>query len=416
MKTTVKTIGTSKQAMLHAAGAVVLMFAQWLISVILVRLDGYETAGIFSLAMSISNVFSAFAFYNWRNFRVTDIEEEFEQGQYISASLTTILISAIVFSIYIITATGYSNVERLSITMYLLYNYCNCVVETLYAYVQVKGRLELNGYSNIIRGTFLFLGFIGGFLVTRKLPVALAFMVISNAIVIVLFDLPAYRKVTGENVVLSKNEWRRIIELLRKCFPMMLAIILPIIVTAIPRRTIQNILGAEMLGYFSSIFTITVLITTVAPNVVNAMLPKIATLWNEKDKRKLVLEITKYYLGLSLFVVVALLAAALFGRLALELVFGKDILDYFNLLYLSIIVSGLYSMTMIGNGMLTTMRAGNIEMIAIIADFIIAVLLSNMAVSTFGIYGGAYLLIIAHLVQTVIQIIGMIRTISRKAF
>ena len=408
---------TGRQAVVHSFGAVALMFAQWLISVILVRLDGYESAGVFSLAMSISNVFSAIAFYNLRNYRVTDVKGEFTQSQYLTAALFAMLASAVIFAGYILNAGGYSGVERWSIAAYLLFNYCNCAAETLYAYVQVKGRLELNGYSNTIRGAVLFLGFLGGFLASRNMIVALLAMAASNALVVVFFDVPMYKRVTGERLKLCPREWRTVIELLRRCFPMMAAIFLPIIVTAIPRRTIQSKLGAGMLGYFSSIFTVTVLITTVAPTIVNAFLPKIAQLWNDHDRRKLMRAVGACYLGVALFAALACVASALLGRFALGLIFGKEILAYFPLLYLSIIVSGLYSMTMIGNGILTTMRAGRVEMAAIVIDFAITALFSGVAVARFGIYGGAYVLIAAHGLQMTVQLLFIgkyLRTLKQK--
>ena len=71
-----------KQKMfLNTVGTVVLLFAQWLISVLIVRMGGYDDAGTFSLAMSVSNIFAFLANYGIRNYQVADSRNRFTQQQ-----------------------------------------------------------------------------------------------------------------------------------------------------------------------------------------------------------------------------------------------------------------------------------------------------------------------------------------------
>lgn len=54
------------KALINSAGSLVLFFGQCVISLVIVRITGYGDAGVFSLAMSISNVFCFVANYNIR--------------------------------------------------------------------------------------------------------------------------------------------------------------------------------------------------------------------------------------------------------------------------------------------------------------------------------------------------------------
>ena len=52
----------------------VYLITQWLISVLVVRLSGVETAGILTLAMSVNNVFYSIAMQGIRNYQVSDMK------------------------------------------------------------------------------------------------------------------------------------------------------------------------------------------------------------------------------------------------------------------------------------------------------------------------------------------------------
>lgn len=402
-----------EQAAINSVGSGVLLLAQWLISVFLVRLDGFEAAGIFSLAMSVSNIFSTYAFYNFRNFRITDVKGEFTQRQYLTAVLLTIASSFVFFFVYIFFAGGYSAEERLATGIYLVYGNSNCAVEIIYAYVQVKGRLEINGYSNIIRGFCAFVSFLAAFLLTHDLILSLLIMTLSSIIIILVFDIPIYRRVTGERIAFFGDDFRGVISILTKCFPLMLAVVLPVVITAMPRRVIQSQLGEEQLGIFSSAFSITVLISTVVSVVSCAFLPGIAEKWNGRDRKGVIKSVAWCYVGVFLFMLAALLLSALFGRPVIALLFGKEMLDYFSLIYWSIIASSLYALTFVGGGVLTTMRRSKTLMMSIVFAFLLMPVLVGYFVSRYGIYGGAYIMILVYLVQNLIQVAAIIIGIAK---
>lgn len=396
-----------KQAAINSIGSVVLMFGQWLISVLLVRMSGYEDAGIFSLAMTVSNVFSFFANYGLRNYQVSDVENRFTQGQYILTRVFTSLVSSAACAIYLSVAGGYSPLERWAILLYLLYSNINVLSDTLLGSLQLHDRLYINGYSNIMRGTVCFLAFVGTYLVVHNLLAALAAMCLATLLLAVLYDWRCFRKV--ETIAPWKRaDWSAVTRLLRVCFALMLSNIFPVITTALPRRSIQKLAGTEQLGYFSSIFTPTVLITTLVPAIIIALVPKMAKAWNERNRRELFCLVGQTY-GFTLgFVLVAELAALVAGRFVMKLIFGAEILQYYNLLYLAILATGINALTSCGNGLLIAVGSNRTVALGAAAALAATALLSDFFVLQQGITGAAYVLTAAYLFQVVIQLVVLL--------
>jgi len=393
------------QTVIHSIGAFVLMFGQWLISVLLVRLGGYEDAGLFSLAMSISNVFAYFANYGIRTYQISDVKGEFTQNQYQITSWVTIAASYVLCFGYFLLAGSYSILEKAAILLYLSYSNVNSFSDILFGRLQLDGHLEINGFSNILRGSLCFAVFLGAFLLTRRMLPSLAVMVCATALVVVLFDCRFYRRLCGKVFQRRAEPVAAIAVLLRRSLPLMAANVIPLIATAVPRRTIQQMLGTTMLGYFSSLFTPTVAITTLVPMLLQSALPEFSALWKQGERVKLLRLTACYYGVVALLVAAALGASAVMGRWALSIVFGSEILEYFPLFYWAILATGCNAVTMVSNNLLISMRKNRAVTISVVAAAGVSAAVSAPLVMRFGITGGALALIAAYLVQAFVQIL-----------
>lgn len=401
-----------KQAAINSIGSVVLMFGQWLISVLLVRMSGYEDAGIFSLAMTVSNVFSFFANYGLRNFQVSDVSGRYTQGQYLLTRVMTSAASVVACAVYLVAAGGYSAVERWAILLYLLYSNVNVIGDTLLGALQLHDRLYINGYSNILRGALCFVAFVGTYLAVHDLLAALAVMALGTLVLMAAYDWRCFHRVE------TLAPWRRTdgkaaMQLLRVCFALMLSNILPVITTALPRRSIQKLAGTEQLGYFSSIFTPTVLITTLVPAIIIALVPKIARAWKEQDRSGLLRLVGQTYSFTVGFVLLAELAALIAGRFVMQLIFGPEILQYYGLLYWAILATGINALTSCGNGILIAVGSNRAVAVGAATALAVTAALSDLLVKAQGIHGAAYVLTVAYLLQVVVQAVAFVRRMAR---
>lgn len=403
-----------KQAAINSIGSVVLMFGQWLISVLLVRMSGYEDAGIFSLAMTVSNVFSFFANYGLRNYQVSDVNGRYTQSQYMLARVVTSLASVAACAGYLAVAGGYSAVERWAILLYLLYSNVNVLSDTLMGALQLHDRLYINGCSNALRGALCFVAFVGTYLAVHNLLAALGAMVLATLVLTAVYDWRCFRKVETP-AAWCKTDGKVVARMLRVCFALMLSNILPVITTALPRRSIQKLEGTEQLGYFSSIFTPTVLITTLVPAVIIALVPKFADAWNRRDRRGLLRLVGQTYAFTIGFVLLAELAALVAGRFVMELVFGPAILQYYDLLYWAILATGINTLTYCGNAVLISLGGNRVVAVGAAVAVAATAALADTLVSRQGINGAAYVLAFAYALQAAIQIgVFLVRILGQK--
>ena len=234
-------------------------------------------------------------------------------------------------------------------------------------------------------------------------------MAVASLAVVLTYDCKVCRCYVPKSAPAKPFECKRSWLLWKACFTLMLSQVVPILTTAIPRRTIQTLLGVESLGVFSSIFTPTVVISTLAPAVVTAVLPAIATHW-QAGRFEQVRHIMAS--GVVVFAGITALAVAtvfLIGRPVMVLLFGKSILANFSLLYWAVLATICSTLASFFNGILTAARhTGSIAALTVVALVLTAVL-SAPFVQAFGIYGAAYVQLLVYLVQVAIQILLTIK-------
>ena len=399
-----KEMSLKKQSLFHSAGSLALMGFQWLISVSLVRISGYEDAGVFSLAMSLSNIFTMIANYGIRNLILTDYRRKYSTAQYMAVRAFTCAAALLVCLCYINISAAYSLAERLSILFYLIYSLATIACDTLMAYVQLNNHLEINGISNIIRGCLGFAAFIAVIFITRSLVYAMAAMAVASVCVFLFFDVRKFMYICG---VPGRIEYRQLgqsFAILKDGFPVMLSLVIPVTITAIPRIVIQSTLTTEMLGYFSSIYTPAVLLSTVIPPLLVAGIPEVSRAWHEKQFRTLRKKLLLNY-GIVVGAVIAALVASIFlGRVVLRFVFGEEILQYYHLLYFAILTIGLNCFCVCGNNIIVAIGNKKLMVLFSMTALLITWIGSGQMIESYGIYGAAFIAIIAYGIQSFLQI------------
>lgn len=406
-------MGFSRQVTINSIGTVTVLFAQWLISVLLVRMGGFSDAGVFSLAMSVANVFGAVSSFGLRSYQVSDAGNEFSQKQYLYARVATIAMSFAACAVYLICDNAYTPLSKWAVFLYVCYVNCNYLGDIMQGSMQLRGRLELAGYSCMIKSTGCFAAFIATYLISHNLLLSIAAMAAANLLVTAFYDVRNYRAVLAEPIGYDKTDLRVVKRLLLVCLPLMVSGLLPLVTVAIPRRAIASNMGEEYLGYYASLFTPTVLITTLLPSVVLGFVPKIAGAWREKNKKGFQKQVGICVSGVLGFTLLALIAALVLGRPVMRFVFGEEIMPYFGLLYVAIIVSGLSALVGLGDAVLVCMRKTRSVTFLVATELVIVGALADRFISNFGIFGAAYVMLIGYCAHVLMQAVVILIQIGR---
>ncbi len=91
----------------NSVGSLTNLGCQWVITVLVARLaSSYEAAGVYSLAMSIFNMFSQLAQYRMYTVQIADVRKENSVGEYFTFRLITVTASLLALSLYSFNGPG----------------------------------------------------------------------------------------------------------------------------------------------------------------------------------------------------------------------------------------------------------------------------------------------------------------------
>lgn len=352
-------------------------------TILVPRLSGsFEEAGVLSTAMSVCNIFAIISHFSVRNYQITDIDDKYEKGEYITFRIITCAFSLLVLPVYL-AVMRYSAYITLSVLCYMLLKIGESMADVTQGIFQKIWRLDISCRSMAIRGgvnlaVFAFMEYL-----TRDLAVTLiATAGVSLVLVFFLDFVPCF----GMFEININFRNRNILSLFLCCIPLFLHGILTTVIANIPRLAAQRLLGEEMLGFYSSVASPVMIVQMAAGTLFTPFIPLISEKYKSRDKG-----IYKFILGIY-FMIAGLGVCAVFGfdRLGgifLSKVFGEEIMGYIDLLLPAVAVSVLTSASWFVSVLFTVVER-NITMVIIegAAAFLVLVS-SHLLINFFSLQG-----------------------------
>ena len=185
----VKQLSLKQNMLWNSFGSIVNLACQWLITILIVRLgSGYEASGVFSLAMSIYNIFAPIAQYRMYTYQVSDVENENTTGEYLAFRFFTC-------GVALALCTGYSlftceSGAIAAILLYAVYKSISLVVDVFHACDQRHHRMDYIGKSLSFQGVLSLVAFTIVFCLSESLEAAIVAMTVVVALVGAAYDLP----------------------------------------------------------------------------------------------------------------------------------------------------------------------------------------------------------------------------------
>lgn len=317
-----------KNILWNTIGSIFYLICQWLVTILVVRISGYVAAGIFALAMSIGAIFTMVAFYGMRNFQISDEKEKYKDGIYVISRIITCLIAFVLCGVFT-EINNYDFYQKLCIMAFMAFKLTEGIVDVYQGIVQRVWRLDIAGKSLIARGIIT----VGAFclVLTRSgnLLLAILAMMIGAAVVIIIYDIPRTNKICN---ITYKLDLKDIKELLIECFPLVIFGVLPSIITFIPRYFLEKQFGSQSLGIYASISSPTLIVQVFSNLMFTPLYPIFSQSYYANDIKKFKIFMRKCMFFIIAITICSLLGAAVFGKIGLTILFGKDILIYQYLL------------------------------------------------------------------------------------
>lgn len=384
----------TKNTIWNLVGNVVYFVSQWLMTVLVVRISGdYKEAGILSVAMSISAIFSVVSNFSVRYYQVSDIDGKYTDGEYVTFRYITCALSMLFLVIYL-AIVQYEMYTMLAVICFMLLKIVESLVDVFQGIFQKQWRLDIACKSMIIRGVVNISVFTVTEIISENLVITLLITSLLSLICAFIFDFIPCSKA---NQIKVKFKNRALLKLAGSCFPLFLHSILIILLPNIPKLFAKEICGEELLGFYSSVATPAVVVQLVSTNIFSSALPLMAEQYNSRNPKlySTIFKIQGIILALGLCAIVGF---SLFGNFALRLIFGEEILIYTYLLIPTVIVSILTAVSYFLTSLFTVIHKNVTMVIAESICVVFTLAVSQLLITKFSLEGINLILIYAYLI------------------
>lgn len=385
-------LSLGKNMLWNSVGSIVYLAAQWLITVVVVRLsNGFDAAGALALGMSVSNIFTPIGQYKIRPYQVSDVEGDYTARQYIAHRILTMGIAFAVMIIYALATCPANQLE--AIYLYGAYSFGPIFADVLHGEDQRADRMDYIGVSYILRGIASITVFSLVLWQTNSLELSLVAMTVVTFALIAIYDVPKTRGLVGS--IKPDFNKRKVFSLFKTCAPAVLALLFCSAVPAIPRQVLSGTNGADALGIYASVAAPVLIVQMGAQYVYSPMLTEFARRFRTGDVKgfsRLLLKVTG---AITLIAGVGVVGFELAGAWLLDFLYGNGISEYTYTLPPLVLCTVLTAYVWFIGDLLIVIRDMKGNLITYGISMIVCLLSMYVLISEFGMNGVSYTVILS---------------------
>ena len=392
----------------NALGVGLNSFNSLFFMIIVTRINGLNEAGIFSYAFALGCLFYYGAMFYNRPYQVSNFKN-YDFNSFLSTRIMTSLISLIVIFLFSIVS-GFSQYKILIILLIFLYRIIEAIAECFYGYVHAKDRLYFAGKSIFIKSISGILAFTVTDIITSNLVISLIMLLISNVIVLLLYDLKELKKIET-----TKIEWKT------KYLKIILTNTISIFIFSFLANFLYN-MQKYIITYFvsdemQSVFSILIMPATImilgGTCLINPFINKFTEFKSKKrfkEFNKLLIKIIGILFGI---VILAIVFCNYLGIPLLNIVYNVNLNGQKKLLLLVICGSFFTAIVNILSGCLTILNKNKEQLVIYIIVTLCSLILSLILIKNHFISGAVYSFFASMVLLLIMYVIIYIISIKR---
>ena len=386
----------AREALLNTVSNILFLFCLWLMSMLVPILSdkGFESAGVFTLALSVAAIATSIATFNISSFVASDVNNEFKDNHYFYFGLTSTTLS-LVISFVMCFIYGYQGEVFWTIIFYNIFKlFDNFSIITRLIYHR-HGKLLSFSWLLIIRSVISFGIFAAGLLISKSLFIAMLCLTIFAAIYFFV-EFIILRRYSPDFYKTNGADYKKSLSIFYKALPVCIYGVGIAVIIAAPRMLFEHVSqDTSMLGYFGTMSSVTTLIPSAVTALLLPFIPKIKKTHLENDTKGF----RTYFIGLNLAAIVltgiAFVLVLFLGDWALNLVYGDSILQYSAIFKWLVLASGVQSIAIIFSDTTVAIRKLKHLLVAWILALALVLSLMYLLTTRLGIYGILYSYIIS---------------------
>lgn len=374
---------------------------QWLTTLLVVRLSGYEDAGNYSLAMTFTAAFSILALFNTRQYQVSDVRGEYSERTYINSRWIAMGVSFVICLVGL-ACNSYTPQQWGVILLFMLYKCAEAWIDVYHGVDQKNGRMDYICYSYMIRGVLMFGGFCGILYLTKNLVWAVGTITLVTFVIAFFYDRRIAEGFLRDEVQgFDKEAVKR---LMFAMIPLVIVAVTNNLSISLPKYFLERYYDAETLGYYSSVATPSMVVQVGAATIFIPLITPLADKLKEGDKKGFTGILKKVAVVFVVLSIAAVIIAGVLGEWFLGLVFGKEILPYTYLFVPIILSTLLISINACLFPVCTVLREIKGQLAVGIAGIVSSWIASMIFVKKYSMDGVVIALLITLVIQIIIEI------------
>lgn len=373
---------------------------QWLTTLLVVRLSGFEDAGNYSLALTFTAAFGILALFNTRQYQVSDVIGEYTDQTYIRSRIMAIIL-AFFICFFGLLCNDYTLYQNAVILLYMLYKCAEAYIDVFHGIDQKNGRMDYICYSYMARGVFMFAGFCLVLYLTKNLVYAVGTMALVTILIALFYDRRMAGRFMKPESVKDAQAWKR---LMFAMIPLVVVAVTNNLSISLPKYFLERYADATELGYYSSVATPSMIVQVGANTIFVPLITPLADKLKDNDKKGFTDILKKVAVVFLVLSVCAVIVSALLGEWFLVLVFKEEIRPY-TYLFVPIILSTLMiSINACLFPVCTVLREIKGQLAVGIFGLISSLIASVICVKLYGMNGVVIALLITLGIQIIIEV------------
>lgn len=374
-----------KNFLWNMLGSGVYSFISMFLSILVIRIMGEKMGGVFSIAITISQMMLYIAYFELRTFQVTDIERKFTFAQYHGAKVIACAGMMLVSIVYVVLK-GYG-AEKMSIVLLMcVYRMIDGYADLYEGEFQLNNRLYLAGKSMAFRSIISSGCFLAALGLTRNIVLSLCIAIAVALVALWAFDLCIER---GYGRLAPSFDLKVLGRIFIQCFPLFVGAFLWVYILSASRIAVDAKMADEYQAYYQTLFMPVSIINLFATFFFRPALTTLAEQYSRRDGKAFLGKVMKLLMVIAGFTVVCMAGAYLLGIPVLSLMSGCDLEAYRGTLVLLMAAGGMNSASFFLYYVLTTMRRPVSVLIGYVSAALLSVVISGMFVEQRGIFGAA---------------------------
>ena len=251
--------------------------------VIVTRINGLEDAGIFTLGFATATILFIVGLYAGRVYQVTESDKKIANKDFIVNRIISCVLM-IVFAILFVTIQNYDAYIVAIFLVLILYRCIEAFSDVFYGILHKNELLHKVGKSLFVKSGLSIITFAIVNIITQNLVLSCLFIVFSNLVVMIVYDIPNAKKLIDKNEKVNRDN---VIEIFKKGFFAFAIAFLALYLLNIPRYSIDSMLTQEMQAIFGIIVMPATVVALFGQFILFPYLNKISEICETKDLKKI---------------------------------------------------------------------------------------------------------------------------------